>query len=867
MFTYIMLGNPWFVLIVAGLIFLYFHIYWTAKFQNLNHRLDVIEKDFLQIFKNQALHKSLSPSNVLASKGELSPKEIVTMRTNLPASGLYKRKYFIKRHQLSYWLGALALSVGGFYLASHMIENRILGVWTSFFMAGVVGLAFLVTGIILHRHPRVAEYKIISQILTAAGIVILYGNIYSGYAVHKIFTANVLLVNVGILSILSVFLSMLMGQMMGVFVLICSFFAPFILKDSSVPLAHLILLIVLLNVLSLTHKIQKTSFVFFTLICLASMGGVFYLYDLQKHFIQNSKEIIPAIIFLLGTQCARMHIVGKTKANLLSERPPQFLNAFLFTTGFALVLSLTKKVTLSYVDGVLYVLLTMYSVFLAAYFQSALRWCPWLISFGVLTLLWKGEVEQPLIFLRIISLYCVGALAMALWWTQKIHDRAKSLLWMFIQWTGALYLGYKVLPFHQFQGNLNWPKLVLVSAVIGSLGAFFPHISREHFNKTMGGVITGVFLLIGLYFYMKIPSLIFPISALELFLLVIAGRIYGLPNFVLGIQLYMIILVFFGAHTLFVDAHTIKLSYFSRVLETLIVPMGYKPMITHPQWWPQKLSIVVVCLMMAVHGMRQWENRIRANMASLCALMIILLASVGSYAVYRMYYEENIIYALWASRSLVPWAVVIALIILETYSTGFHTLLRQYTRLLHVALGIWVLFIGSLFACWQTLKVVNGPLNFWLVMAIVGIGYIPIFLLGQKTFLSLRKATLPSTHAVFVQMAMLYWLTLSVFIAFSDYSSQGVWKSFAAQRAQYMTAAWMLVLGLSIFLGIQTRIPSYFKGARGLAYLLLIKVFLLDASHLTGLARVASFMVLGFGLIGVNYAFNRYLLPKPQNVP
>jgi len=37
------------------------------------------------------------------------------------------------------------------------------------------------------------------------------------------------------------------------------------------------------------------------------------------------------------------------------------------------------------------------------------------------------------------------------------------------------------------------------------------------------------------------------------------------------------------------------------------------------------------------------------------------------------------------------------------------------------------------------------------------------------------------------------------------------------------------------------------------------KVFLFDASGLTGLLRIASFLALGFSLIGIGWLYSRYL--------
>jgi len=43
------------------------------------------------------------------------------------------------------------------------------------------------------------------------------------------------------------------------------------------------------------------------------------------------------------------------------------------------------------------------------------------------------------------------------------------------------------------------------------------------------------------------------------------------------------------------------------------------------------------------------------------------------------------------------------------------------------------------------------------------------------------------------------------------------------------------------------------------------KVFLVDAAALDGLQRIASFVALGFSLIGIGWLYSRYLKADPEN--
>ncbi|HEY3148309.1 MAG TPA: DUF2339 domain-containing protein, partial [Dongiaceae bacterium] len=73
------------------------------------------------------------------------------------------------------------------------------------------------------------------------------------------------------------------------------------------------------------------------------------------------------------------------------------------------------------------------------------------------------------------------------------------------------------------------------------------------------------------------------------------------------------------------------------------------------------------------------------------------------------------------------------------------------------------------------------------------------------------------------------------------------------------SVAWLIYGGLILALAIWRRLPALRHAAAGIVVLVVFKVFLGDASGLTGLYRTASFLGLGVTLLALGYLYQRML--------
>lgn len=76
-----------------------------------------------------------------------------------------------------------------------------------------------------------------------------------------------------------------------------------------------------------------------------------------------------------------------------------------------------------------------------------------------------------------------------------------------------------------------------------------------------------------------------------------------------------------------------------------------------------------------------------------------------------------------------------------------------------------------------------------------------------------------------------------------------------------------IVLAILFLLwGARQNLRSWRIGSLVVMLLAVLKVFLVDAAGLEGLARIASFVALGFSLIGIGWFYARQLRREPEAV-
>jgi len=220
---------------------------------------------------------------------------------------------------------------------------------------------------------------------------------------------------------------------------------------------------------------------------------------------------------------------------------------------------------------------------------------------------------------------------------------------------------------------------------------------------------------------------------------------------------------------------------------------------------------------------------------------------------------------------LVKYGAVIAVWLVVALSADQYVRRRDSQRLLAYAWG---------YAALAAIAFIAGPLlleNPFLGRVVVGaaplfnrlllVYLLPCLMfaaiavrLGACPYLRQRESWPAAGFALLSLVAGFVWLTALVRQAFQGPYLYG---GYTSDPELYTYSVVWLGYGLALLgIGVWRRSQAVRYASAAVVLLTVCKVFLLDAAGLTGLYRVASFLGLGFSLIGIGYLYQRLLLRR-----
>jgi uncharacterized membrane protein len=129
------------------------------------------------------------------------------------------------------WLGAPLFALGGLFFVRHAVELGWLTPWVRIVLGLAVGIGLAVGGEWLRRRPlerAVAALKpnYVPPALTSAGLFVAFASIFTGYALHDLFSPLLAFVLLALVSIGGVGLSLLQGRFVAVLGIAAAFGTP-----------------------------------------------------------------------------------------------------------------------------------------------------------------------------------------------------------------------------------------------------------------------------------------------------------------------------------------------------------------------------------------------------------------------------------------------------------------------------------------------------------------------------------------------------------------------------------------------------------------------------------------------------------------
>lgn len=265
--------------------------------------------------------------------------------------------------------------------------------------------------------------------------------------------------------------------------------------------------------------------------------------------------------------------------------------------------------------------------------------------------------------------------------------------------------------------------------------------------------------------------------------------------------------------------------------------------------WPVKTFTIVLAgfeIGMA-EFIRRREHETRMTMASFAAVSLIMTVI----AIFVALEQRWIMPALAAEMSALGWiglrlrlpvlrqgAYLLALVVLVRFAFDVNLRLEPFERFIPLFNSRFLVCISTVAAFYALMK----------------------FIWEDRESLTAGERYVPDIVFVTTQALSLVLLSIEVH-DFFRFRSPGHILDWAASRYALqlsLSVLWALYASILIGIGILKR----FRGARMVGILLLgvtvLKVFLIDLSHLQTFYRIISFIMLGLLLLAVSYGYNRF---------
>ncbi|NEI69886.1 DUF2339 domain-containing protein [Rhizobium lusitanum] len=136
------------------------------------------------------------------------------------------------------WVGGIALAFGGIFMVKYSIESGLLSPGVRLILAALFGLALIAAGEVIRRRAapvlgNAFQNAMIPGVLTAAGVVALFGSTYAAHGVYGFIGPAIAFVLLALISLATLGLSLLHGQALAGLGLLASMATPALIASTS----------------------------------------------------------------------------------------------------------------------------------------------------------------------------------------------------------------------------------------------------------------------------------------------------------------------------------------------------------------------------------------------------------------------------------------------------------------------------------------------------------------------------------------------------------------------------------------------------------------------------------------------------------
>lgn len=719
--------------------------------------------------------------------------------------------------RLPIWIGGAALVLAGFFLVRYSIDSGLLGPGARTLLAALFAAALIAASEAARRLAATSDDPRVAQALAGAGVASLYATLYLAAALYHLIAPLPAFFAVLVVTGAALALSLRHGPPTAVMALAGGFMAPLVAGFDAAGIGPLLVYLALLVAALFGLAIHRGWGWLALGASVAGFGWVNFLI-LVHTGDSGGLSAVGAFTMLLAA--------GSSAALPATGLRNPWLRLAPLLAGFVQLIALAPALEFGLLAWSFYLVLSAAALFLAwrdsVYLPAAPASAGLLLLLEALALLQPETQATPLAAIGATLLFAIPGHRLAMrarsWATVALLGTAGPLLvahatapHLLADWTwGSLEIAAAAIA-----ANLAWrlrsmedsPQLTAATALAGFLAA----LGGAQFLPADWGAIPLVLVMAGFAAWARHARapMLFELPAYPFMAALVAA---GLPLAQL--------------------ANLILSSLSGERLPYLLLPE-----------LPQLLRLLTLptILALVLFGDPRQYGRVRRFIGAVAALVAILLLYALAKQPLAIATPERFTASGFIERALLTQALL-----------GAGWLLLRHTRL-H-ALGKALLVLGIARFVWFDLLILSPAL------VPHGVGGMP--LLNAATLHAALAAfwlwTLPPGPAVRVGAAMLTLVAVVAAIRQATHGDQLTGSIGTAENTGYSAA----LLGVSLFWlwrGITG--AKHDLRVAGLALLTLVtfKVFLIDAAALDGVLRILSFLGLGIALIGIGWAYGRFL--------
>jgi hypothetical protein len=765
--------------------------------------------------------------------------------------------------RLPVWLGAIALSVAGFFFVGYAIESGFFTPEMRVLSAAAAALAFLAGAEFVRRRVTTGNVAAISSALAAASIATAYATAYLATQTYELVPSGAgFIITIGV-SIAAIAIALTYGEAVALIGIVGGYVAPAIYGGGEANAPFLVIYLTALT--AVTYAVIRFK-AWWRLSIVGLIGPAFWAlvwettWPLRQEYFWGSALLIalPVIVAIASWSGWREDgpVIGVRGFTALRspERGSLVAATILAAVGFAVFIAGSQH-AIGYWQGLIVFAAGAIALGFVSPPHRALQ-LPILVASGVTLLLWRNpDPTTGYIVTGLLALvFGFGAL-------DQFRRLREPGLWAAVLAAIAVFgFGVALFKIEGWSGAIadrHWwalGALALAGGFVVLLRIFAGQIendlARSQVFAALGGAVT---TLVSLAVVLELDPLYFPAAAalavLGLAAVHLRAPVRGL-RVVAGLYLALYMLLLFGAFT-YADSLGYAPDYWSYVL------------VRDPA--DHALALLVIPgLALLTAGTLFQLSRPDETRELVAAMDIVAIAAevAGLFFLLAWPYSAS----RWsdtlilAARIAGPQLAVAAAAVYVGRRFGRQAAYAGGIILTGaMVLGMLAALILPLLQFWPPFAV-PGTVVVNITLVAYGIPALLLYFIGWYLRRETRQGIRIYGIGVSIFAVIVTYAMLMIDIRHAYHLGSPTLQGDMSQPEYYAYSIATLLFGLALLIG---GVAFRHRGARAVSFFFVlaatIKVFLFDASELEGLWRVLSFLLMGLSFLGISWGYARFV--------